>query len=129
MLDRLKAIEGDPDRGILSIDLSDVAGDGAVLRFKEPRAADLFPDAKALGDLKLAFPEFPDAMLYQLHLLGRCYIPDPTDPAKESPIRAFGNLARKSKAVFFRIMGEFLAQYPIDSLDGRVEAVKNDSAE
>jgi hypothetical protein len=126
-LQSLKQIPKDTDKGLLTVDLSDVAGDGAELRFREPKAADLFPDAKELGSLRVAFAEFPEAMLYQIYLLGRCYVADPTDSSDESPLRAFGNLARTSKQTFFRILGEFISWYPTDDLQGRVKEAKNDS--
>lgn len=125
-LSTLKAIPKDEDKGLLTVDLSDIAGDGAELRFREPKAADLFPDAKELTSLRTAFAEFPEAMLYQIYLLGRCYVPDPTDGSEESPLRAFGNLARTSKQTFFRILGEFISWYPTDDLQGRVKQAKND---
>ena len=124
-LQSLKQIPKDMDKGLLTVDLSDVAGDGAELRFREPKAADLFPDAKELGSLRVAFAEFPEAMLYQIYLLGRCYVPDPADGSEESPLRAFGNLARTSKQTFFRIIGEFISWYPTDDLQGRVKDAKN----
>jgi hypothetical protein len=124
-LQSLKQIPKDTDKGLLTVDLSDVAGDGAELRFREPKAADLFPDAKELGSLRVAFAEFPEAMLYQIYLLGRCYVADPTDSSDESPLRAFGNLARTSKQTFFRILGEFISWYPTDDLQGRVKEAKN----
>lgn len=124
-LQSLKQIPKDMDKGLLTVDLSDVAGDGAELRFREPKAADLFPDAKELGSLRVAFAEFPEAMLYQIYLLGRCYVADPTDSSEESPLRAFGNLARTSKQTFFRILGEFISWYPTDDLQGRVKEAKN----
>lgn len=126
-LQSLKQIPKDTDKGLLTVDLSDVAGDGAELRFREPKAADLFPDAKELKSLRVAFAEFPEAMLYQIYLLGRCYVPDPADGSEESPLRAFGNLARTSKQTFFRILGEFISWYPTDDLQGRVKDAKNDS--
>lgn len=127
-LKNLGNIAKDPDLGILSVDLSDVAGDGAVFRFREPKAADIFPDAKELGAMRIAFPEFPDPMLYQIYLIARTYIPGPDDDG-ESPVRAFGNLARASKAVFFRILSEYMAKFPLDGFDQKVEEAKNASAE
>lgn len=124
-LQSLKQIPKDTDKGLLTVDLSDVDGDGAELRFREPKAADLFPDAKELGSLRVAFAEFPEAMLYQIYLLGRCYVADPADSSEESPLRAFGNLARTSKQTFFRILGEFISWYPTDDLQGRVKEAKN----
>ena len=126
-LSTLKAIPKDEDKGLLTVDLSDIAGDGAELRFREPKAADLFPDAKELTSLRTAYAEFPEAMLYQIYLLGRCYVPDPADGSEDSPLRAFGNLARTSKQTFFRILGEFISWYPTDDLQGRVKQAKNDS--
>ena len=126
-LSTLKAIPKDEDKGLLTVGLSDIAGDGAELRFREPKAADLFPDAKELTSLRTAFAEFPEAMLYQIYLLGRCYVPDPADGSEDSPLRAFGNLARTSKQTFFRILGEFISWYPTDDLQGRVKQAKNDS--
>ena len=126
-LSTLKAIPKDEDKGLLTIDLSDIAGDGAELRFREPKAADLFPDAKELTSLRTAFAEFPEAMLYQIYLLGRCYVPDPADAGEDSPLRAFGNLARTSKQTFFRILGEFISWYPTDDLQVWVKQAKNDS--
>ena len=126
-LQSLKQIPKDTAKGLLTVDLSDGAGDGAELRCREPKAADLFPDAKELGSLRVAFAEFPEAMLYQIYLLGRCYVPDPADGSEESPLRAFGNLARTSKQTFFRILGEFISWYPTDDLQGRVKDAKNDS--
>ena len=125
-LSTLKAIPKDEDKGLLAVDLADIAGDGAELRFREPKGADLFPDAKELASLRTAFAEFPEAMLYQIYLLGRCYVPDPADTGEDSPLRAFGNLARTSKQTFFRILGEFISWYPTDDLQGRVKQAKND---
>ena len=128
MLKSLSNIAKDPDLGVLAIDLSDVAGEGAIFRFREPKAADIFPDAKELGAMRVAFPEFPDPMLYQIYLISRTYLPGPDDDG-ESPMRAFGNLARASKAVFFRIVGDYTAKFPLDGFDAKVDEAKNDSAE
>ena len=127
MLKSLGNIAKDPDLGVLVVDLTDVAGEGAVFKFREPKAADIFPDARELGQMRIAFPEFPDAMLYQIYLIARTYLPGPTDDG-ESPVRAFGNLARASKAVFFRILGEYTAKFPLDTFDAKVDEAKNDSA-
>ena len=127
MLKSLGNIARDPDLGVLVVDLTDVAGEGAVFKFREPKAADIFPDARELGQMRIAFPEFPDAMLYQIYLIARTYLPGPTDDG-ESPVRAFGNLARASKAVFFRILGEYTAKFPLDTFDAKVDEAKNDSA-
>jgi hypothetical protein len=127
MLKSLGNIAKDPDLGVLVVDLTDVAGEGALFKFREPKAADIFPDARELGQMRIAFPEFPDAMLYQIYLIARTYLPGPTDDG-ESPVRAFGNLARASKAVFFRILGEYTAKFPLDTFDAKVDEAKNDSA-
>lgn len=128
MLKTLANITKDPDLGVLTVDLSDVAGDGALFKFREPKAADIFPDSKELGQMRIAFPEFPDPMLYQIYLIGRTYIPGPDDDG-ESPVRAFGNLARASKATFFRILTEYMSKFPMDDFDTKIDEAKNDSAE
>lgn len=128
MLSKLKNVPQDTNQGVLSVDLSDVAGDGAILRFREPKAADLFPDAKQLQQMRVAYPEFPEAMQYQIYLLGRTYVPDQEDSG-ESPIRAFGNLARTSKVVFFRILTAYTTHFALDNFDTRVDDAKNASAE
>ena len=128
MLKALSNVPKDPDLGVLSVDLSDIAGEGAVFKFREPKAADIFPDSKELGAMRVAFPEFPDPMLYQIYLIARTYLPGPGDDG-ESPVRAFGNLARASKSIFFRILGEYTEKFPLDTFDSKVDEAKNDSAE
>jgi hypothetical protein len=128
-LTSLKAIALDADKGFLVVDLSSMAGEGATLKFREPKAADLFPDAKELQNLRIAFAEFPEAMLYQVYLLGRCYVSDPSDMGEDSPVRAFGKLARTSKLTFFHIVGRFVDWYPTGDISERVTDSKNDYAE
>jgi len=128
MLKALASIAKDPDLGVLTVDLTDVAGEGAIFRFREPKAADIFPDSKELGAMRIAFPEFPDPMLYQIYLIARTYMPGIDDDG-ESPVRAFGNLARASKSVFFRILGEYVEKFPLDGFESKVADAKNDSAE
>ena len=39
----IKAVEPEANHGILDVDLSEWAGEGAVVRFRQPKAADIFP--------------------------------------------------------------------------------------
>lgn len=126
-LDKLKSIPKDPEGGILTIDLSDVAGEGAMFRFRSPKAADLFPDAKLLQELRIAYPEYPESLTYQIYILGRCYVPGPGDDG-ENPYRAFADLGRANASVFYRVLTEYMAWSPLDALETRIADAKNDSA-
>lgn len=127
-LSKLKELPKDSDKGVLSIDLSDLAGDGAVFRFRSPKAADLFPDATLTKDLRIGYAEFPEALIYQIYILGRCYLPGPDDDG-ENPYRAFADLGRANAAVFYRILTDFMTWSPLDLLDAKVADAKNASAE
>ena len=97
-LDKLKKEE----KVALEIDLFEVTGEHDIIRFREPRAADLFPNPELKQESKVAFPEFPPLMLDQVCLLGRTYIKDETD-TEVNPIRSFGMLARNHRDVFLFI--------------------------
>jgi hypothetical protein len=130
----LKAIKSVPKnerREVLSIDLSIFTGqEGDKIQFREPCAADLFPDSSELKKLRIRFAEFPEAMLYQVMLMGRCYVPDPSDAqVDESPMEAIGSLARANRSVYFHIAGEFIEAFPNDDIAARVSEAKNVCAE
>lgn len=127
----LKAIPKPEKREVLNIDLSMFTGDeGDSVRFREPSAADLFPDNAELKKLRIRFPEFPEPMLYQVMLMGRCYVPEPGDAGvDESAMDAIGNLARANRAVYFHLAGAFMEAFPNDDIGARISQAKNDSAE
>jgi hypothetical protein len=130
-LKSLKAVKSVARREILSIDLSEFTGEeGDSIRFREPSAADLFPDSNELKKLRIRFAEFPEAMLYQVMLMGKCYVFDTGDAqVDESPMDALGVLARANRAVYFHIAGAFVSAFPNDDIGARVVEAKNDSAE
>lgn len=130
-LKAIKAVPKNERREVLSIDLSVFTGeDGDRIQFREPSAADLFPDGSELKKLRVKFPEFPEAMLYQVMLMGRCYVYEPTDTAvDESPMEAIGSLARANRTVYFHIAGAFVEAFPNDDIGARVSEAKNASAE
>lgn len=127
-LKTLKALPRDADAGVFPIDLSDVAGDGAVFRFRSPKAADLFPDNNIIKELKIGYTEYPDLLIYQIYIMGRCYLPDQDDDG-ENPYRSFADLGRANAGVFYRLLTEFMAASPLDILDGKIAEAKNVSAE
>lgn len=127
-LAKLKELPKDRDLGVFSIDLSDVAGEGAVFRFRSPKAADLFPDSALTKDLRIGYAEYPEALIYQIYILGRCYLPAQDDDG-ENPYRAFADLGRANAAVFYRLLTEFMNASPLDILDQKVAEAKNASAE
>jgi len=123
-LDKLKKEE----KVALEIDLFEVTGEHDIIRFREPRAADLFPNPELKQETKIAFPEFPPLMLDQVCLLGRTYIKDETD-TEVSPIRSFGMLARNHRDVFLFIFAKHWEYFQRGTVDEEVIEVKNASTE
>jgi len=114
----------------LIVDLIEFTGDeDSKLRFHEPAAADLFPNSEATKELKMYFPEFTDQMLYQVYLLGRCYVLHPDDVEKQKPAIDFGNLAKTNKEVFFYVLAEFLQHFSVSDFEDKVKETGNDLAE
>lgn len=130
-LKSLKAIPKNDRREVLNIDLSMFTGDeGDCIKFREPCAADLFPDGAELKKLRIHFPEFPEAMLYQVMLMGRCYVSEPGDATvDESAMDSIGNIARTNRAVYFHLAGRFMEAFPNDDIGARISQAKNASAE
>lgn len=120
-LKNIKAAEGKPN---VEVDLSAFSGEGAKVVFREPKAADLFPDGNL--NMKIRFPEFPDAMLYQISLLAKCYVRQPDDPNELNLFNEFGNIARNNKDAFFHIISTFLSAFPTADLDDKVKEAKNE---
>lgn len=123
-LDKLKKEE----KVALEVDLFEVTGEHDIIRFREPRAADLFPNPELKQETKIAFPEFPPLMLDQVCLLGRTYIKDETD-TDVSPIRSFGMLARNHRDVFLFIFTKHWEYFQRNPVDEEVIEVKNASTE
>lgn len=120
-LKNIKPAESKPN---VEVDISQWSGEGAKVVFREPKAADLFPDANL--NLKIKFPEFPDAMLYQINLLAKCYVRQPDDPNELNLFSEFGNIARTNKDAFFYIISHFLNAFPTADLDDKVKEAKNE---
>jgi len=127
----LKALEGlkMTRRPNLVVSLEQWTGDPSNrLIFKEPRASELFPDTSALQELKRTYPEFPQAMIYQVNLMGRCYVPDDGEEDAE-PVKSIGDIARNHKDIFFHILAEFFTAFDVSDPDEKVEESKNASTE
>lgn len=120
----LQSIKPTSSKPNVEVDISAWSGEGAKVVFREPKAADLFPDTNL--NMKIQFPEFPDAMLYQLSLLSKCYVRQPDDPAELNLFKEFGNIARTNKDAFFHIISSFLSAFPTADLDEAVKEAKND---
>jgi hypothetical protein len=67
-------------------------------------------------------------MVYQVNLLGRCYVPDDAEEEAE-PITAIANVARNHKDIFFYILTEFFTAFDVSDPDEKVEESKNASTE
>lgn len=118
-----------PAKPSLAVDIEPFVGEAGTLRFREPHAADIFPRADVLKELRVAFAEFPEPMLMQIAVLGRCYIPEESDGSSVSPARAFGQLARDNRDLFFHVLSEFNAAFPTGDFDAAKEQAKNASSE
>ncbi len=121
-ISKVKKVELRPS---VKIDISEYTGEECFLEFTEPTAAALFPDNELLKQLKIKFPKYPDAMIYQIALLAKCYVIKPEDGDKINTYHEFGNLAKDNKDCFYHVLSEFLSAYP-SNIDDKVIEAKND---
>lgn len=122
-ISKVKKIELRPS---VKIDISSFTDEECILEFTEPTAAALFPDADLLKQLKIKFPKYPEAMLYQIALLAKCYVIKPEDGDSINAFQEFGQLAKDNKECFYHILTEFLLAYPSGSIEDKVVEAKND---
>ena len=121
-ISKVKKVELRPS---VRIDISEYTGEECVLEFTEPTAAALFPDNELLKTLKIKFPKYPDAMIYQVILLAKCYVIKPEDGDSINLYQEFGQLAKDNKDCFYHVLSEFLSSYP-SNIDDKVIEAKND---
>jgi hypothetical protein len=126
----LKVIDGlmRERRPVLEISLEQFTGEPDILRFSEPRAADMFPNWEMKRELKIAYPEMPYEMIDQVILLGKTYILDDTDE-EVNPIRSFANLARNHRDVFIHVLTSHYQAFQQGEVEQGVAQAKNDCAE
>lgn len=122
-ISKVKKIELRPS---VKIDISAFTGEECFLEFSEPTAAALFPDSELLKQLKIKFPKYPDAMIYQVALLAKCYVIQKDDGDSINLYHEFGNLAKDNKECFYHVLAEFLNAYPTSNIDDKVIEAKND---
>jgi hypothetical protein len=122
-ISKVKKIELRPS---VKIDISAFTGEECFLEFSEPTAAALFPDSELLKTLKIKFPKYPDAMIYQVALLAKCYVIQKDDGDSINLYHEFGNLAKDNKECFYHVLAEFLNAYPTSNIDDKVIEAKND---
>lgn len=126
MIKAISKVKKVAQRPAVQIDITAFTEEPCVLEFLEPSAASLFPDADLLKQIKIKFPSYPDAMIYQVILLGKCYVIKPEDGESLNPIQEFGQLAKDNKECFYYVLAEFLNAFPTNNLDQRVVDSKND---
>jgi hypothetical protein len=122
-ISKVKKIELRPS---VKIDITDFTGEECFLEFSEPTAAALFPDSELLKNLKIKFPKYPEAMIYQVALLAKCYVIQKDDGDSINLYQEFGNLAKDNKDCFYHVLAQFLNAYPTSNLDDKVIEAKND---
>ena len=86
----------------------------------------MFPDSELLKTLKIKFPKYPDAMIYQIALLAKCYVIQKDDGDSINLYHEFGNLAKDNKDCFYHVLTEFLGAFPTGNIDDKVIEAKND---
>jgi hypothetical protein len=124
----IKAVEPEVEHGILEVDLSEWAGEGAMIKFRQPKAADYFPDAGDLQKLRISYAEVAPNLLVNCLIIGKCYIPDMDDPSDVAFIRVLLDLSRKNTQAFYAIYWSFIHKYIDVPVTEKVEEAKNDSA-
>jgi hypothetical protein len=121
----IKAVEPEANHGILEVDLSEWAGEGAIVRFRQPKAADIFPDGTALKALQIAYPEMNHGMLVNLSIIARCYVAEADDPGEIAPIRALADLSRSNRFAFFHLYEAFVDKFLVTNIVAEVDEAKN----
>jgi hypothetical protein len=122
-ISKVKKIELRPS---VKIDITEFTGEECFLEFSEPTAAALFPDSELFKTLKIKFPKYPDAMIYQVALLAKCYVIQKDDGDSINLYHEFGNLAKDNKECFYHVLAQFLNAFPTNNLDEKVIEAKND---
>jgi len=123
----IKAIEAEVDHGILEVDLSPWAGEGATVKFRQPKAADYFPDSAELMKLRISYADMAPNLLVNCLIIGRCYIPDIDDPQDVAFIRTLLDLSRHNTQAFYAIYWAFIYKYINVSVADEVKDAKNES--
>ena len=125
MIKAISKVKKVAQRPSVKIDITAYTEEPCVLEFSEPMSHHLFPDSDLLKKIKIKFPAYPDPMIYQIALLGKCYVIQPEDGNEINPIHEFGQLAKDNKDCFYYVLAEFLNAYPSE-LETKVEEAKND---
>lgn len=121
----IKAVEPEANHGILEVDLSEWAGQGAIVRFRQPKAADIFPDGTALKALQIAYPEMNQGLLVNLSIIAKCYVPEADDPGEIAPVRALADLSRSNRFAFFHLYEAFVDKFLVTNVVAEVDEAKN----
>ncbi len=124
----IKAIQPKEDRGILEVDLSEWAGEGTSVRFRQPKAADLFPDSSELMKLHTSYPEVSPNMAFNCMVIARCYVVDVDDSGEEAFLKVLMDLSRQNDTAFFAIYWAFVGKYMDMNIKAKVSEAKNESA-
>ena len=109
----------------LVVDLSALAGEGAAITFREPRAPDQVMGTGPRDALRAGFAEFSDELLATILIMGACYVPDAGETGTISPARRLAKLARENRELFFYIANRFSEAFPMTVLGIDQEAEKN----
>ncbi len=128
-LSSLKTVPVPEKKPDLIVDMADWGGEGNI-KFREPRAADLFPEGGEMKEAKMHFPEFKDEMMQLIIFMGRTYIPDETESGQPlMPWKSFGVIARENKVLFYGIANAWAGAFQTGKIEETHKQVGNDSSE
>jgi hypothetical protein len=129
VLSKLQSVPRPDAKTNFVFDLRPFGTDGEIT-FREPKAADLFPDGAESKAASTAFPEFKDAMLYQIMVMGRCYVIAEAEMGQMvQPWRALGQFARDHRDLFIHLAAQFSEAFPTGSVEHLRKNVGNVSTE
>ena len=129
MLSVLQAVPKQEPKANFVFDLRPFGANGEIV-FREPKASDLFPDGAEQKAATIAFPEFKEAMIYQIMVMGRCYVTSEAEMGQAiQPWRAIGQFARDHRDLFIHLAAQFSDAFPTGSIENLRKNSGNDSTE
>lgn len=104
-----------------------VVFEGEPLKFARPRVADIQPTSEQLQQIARNYPGLRPDQIYQIHILGTGYIPEPGE-GQVSAWKEFAQIAVANDLLFTDLCKQWEAAFPefSDWASARLSA-KNDS--
>jgi hypothetical protein len=123
----LSSVQALPVLPNLTVDLSEFGGEGAQITFRAPKLPDLIVPSEHFREVQLVYPSFPEKIIRQVVIMGRCYIKAADDPADFSATAELVRIADEHPPCYMAIAEAFSDAYPSD-FGLSVASAKNGSA-